>query len=165
MVWCRGLQGARAPVCGGGRRDPALGLFSLPCSYSDQASSISLPPLAWKIQRKVRLTGPGHHVRTLLPTRPAETLLCQVLEPGPTCGSTAGKTGSNYIGWQGLGRGGVGEWVVYWYHGEAIIFFFKKKKNREDGMSVFSFSSGIPIRQLEAICPYDKKEHGQVVAG
>lgn len=57
---------------------------------------------------------------TLLPARPGETVFCQVLEPGPTCASAAGKTGSNYTGW------GVG---VHWYNGEAMLtFYFKKKK-------------------------------------
>ena len=47
-------------------------------------------------------------------------MFCQVLEPGPTCASAAGKTGSNYTGW------GVG---VHWYNGEAMLtFYFKKKK-------------------------------------
>lgn len=48
----------------------------------------------------------------------------------------------------GRGWGGVEGWVVHWYHGEAIVFFFKKKKNREDGISVF-----LPEYQLASLTP------------
>ena len=58
--------------------------------------------------------------------------------------------------------GGAG---CHWYNPEAIFSLFKKKKKIEKMVFQYFFFSRIPIIQLGAMCPCEKEENGQVVAG
>lgn len=54
---------------------------------------------------------------------------------------------------------------MHWYNPEAIFSLFKKKKKIEKMVFQYFFFSRIPIIQLGAMCPCEKEENGQVVAG
>lgn len=80
----------------------------------------SLLYLAWKVQRRIRLTATGHHVTAAMPTRPAEATL-PTLSAWAKIASRAGKPGSGFTRDRNK--------LVCW-HSDLRWLYFSREGNR-----------------------------------